>query len=153
MGKEGTPLQHDMFSGDLVDNRSNYRKRLDKAHDQPQQKTMFSLKETVQFGVNARPWLKNLPAPKLELESVDPRTEEEKERDLLHKAQSLTRTMFSGVETPDEIAPVETQDPPNIRQKIPPVITVVGYRARARRAKARVRIRNRVIYQHVIAQP
>jgi hypothetical protein len=142
MGKEGIPLQHDMFTGGMVDNRSRYRKRQDKVLNQPQQMDMFSLKETAQIGVSARPWLKNQPAPKMELESIDARTDQEKEHDLLREAQSLTSAMFPVAETLDEIVAVEVQDKTNIRQKIPPVLEIIGYRARARYAKARVRTRS-----------
>jgi hypothetical protein len=60
---ETMPLQRDMFSEKLVDNRSRHHKRKDKARSQPQQMGMFSLKDTVELGVSARPWLKELPAP------------------------------------------------------------------------------------------
>jgi hypothetical protein len=100
MDKEGQPLQFEMFTGALVDNRTRTQKRFEKQSALPHQMTMFSLKDTVQIGVTARPWLKDLPSSKLELESVDPRTDEEKELDLLREAQELTSTMFAVSEKP-----------------------------------------------------
>ena len=149
VGTAEIPLQHDMFSGDLVDNRTRHRKRLDKARKQPQQMTMFSLKDTVQIGVSAKPWLKNLPAPKLELESVDPRTDEERELDLLREAQKMTHAMFAISETaPEEgngageskeeivAVPKKIQIPVSVQGQ-----PIIGCRRRLRRAKIRVRSR------------
>jgi hypothetical protein len=78
----------------------------------------------------------------MELESEDPRTDQEKEHDLLREAQSLTSTMFPATETPDEKETVEIQDKKQYSPKISPVLEIVGYRARAGRAKARVRTRS-----------
>ena len=94
---ETLPLQRDLFTGQLVDNRSPHRKRLDAEQCRPQQMTLISLKETVQPGISARPWLKNLPRPKLELVREDIRTEEEKERDLMREAEALTGSLFGAM--------------------------------------------------------
>ena len=61
-GTPEIPLQRDMFTGEMVDNRNRRQKKLDKEVNNPRQQTMFSLGETMQWGVSARPWLKNLPA-------------------------------------------------------------------------------------------
>jgi hypothetical protein len=55
IGAVETPMQHDMFTDKLVDNRSRHQKRKDKARKQPQQMNMFSLKDTVQLGVSTKP--------------------------------------------------------------------------------------------------
>jgi hypothetical protein len=142
---ETQPLQREMFTGQLVDNRSRYRKRLDKTLNQPQQMTMFSLKDTVALGVSARPWLKELPPPKLELECEDIRTEEEKERELLREAETLTSAMFAIAKPPDGVeAQINEPIPKPQRVKIPVSMhhpLIEGYRHRARRAKIRVRHR------------
>ena len=148
VGAPETPLQHDMFNDKLVDNRSRYQKRKDKTRKQPQQTNMFSLKETVQLGVSAKPWLKDLPASKLELESVDPRTAEEKELDLLREAQKMTHAMFAIAETPivadgagqskEEIVAVPKKVCIAVFVQPKPI---VGYRRKARYAKSGVRSR------------
>ncbi len=69
------------------------------------QMNMFTLRETVEIGVNARPWLSQVPSSPLELISEDVRTPEEIERDLMREAEALTSPMFvSGVlpESEDE---------------------------------------------------
>ena len=139
------PLQHDMFSGQMVDNRTQQQKRLGKIAIQPQQMMMFSLKDTVELGVSARPWLKELPPPKLELERQDIRTEEEREHDLLREAQSLTSAMFSIAEAPERVEePVTEPQAQPQRVQIPVTIfpqPIVGCRKWLRRAKIRVRSR------------
>ena len=99
MSKE-IPLQHDMFSRELVDTRSRVQKSRDRQSEQFQQMSMFSVRETVQYGVSAHPWLKDLPAPTLTLEIQDVRMEEEKEQERRRLAESLTAPMFAG----DEVA-------------------------------------------------
>ena len=74
MSKE-IPLQKAMFTDELVDARSNHQKRQDSQREKPRQSAMFSAQETVQMGVNPRPWLKHLPAPTLALEIQDVRTD------------------------------------------------------------------------------
>jgi hypothetical protein len=135
MGKETTPLQQDMFSGEWIDNRSSYRKRMDRENNQPRQLTMFAAREVIQLGVQARPWLNNLPDYQLTLESEDPRTPEEIERDLLREAEALTVPMFA-VEPVTENAPAQAVPSPQ-----PPPIEIRGFRARARAASVPVRRR------------
>jgi hypothetical protein len=138
-------LQHDMFSGKLVDNRSRYQKRKDKTRSQPQQIGMFSLKDTVELGVSVRPWLKELPPTKLELEREDVRTDEEREQDLLREALSLTGAMFAVAEIPERVEEqVAEPQPQPQRVQIPVTIfpqPIVGCRKRLRHAKVRVRSR------------
>ncbi|NLW72116.1 MAG: hypothetical protein GXY37_04415, partial [Chloroflexi bacterium] len=75
MGKEDTPLQMDMFSGELVDNRTRQQKRQDKVRAQPKQTEMFSQREIAQFGMNPRPLMPLSPNTRLLLIPEDPRTE------------------------------------------------------------------------------
>jgi hypothetical protein len=100
------PLQFDMFSGKLVDNRTSTQKRIDHERDVPKQQDMFSIRETVQIGVNVRPWLGDMPQPTLELIREDPRTQEEIERDLMREAEALTDTLFA------DIPPQSSEDEP-----------------------------------------
>lgn len=93
---DDTPKQIDMFTGELVDTRSDYRKRKDRQRSKPKQMEMFSLRETVEFGVNARPWRSKIQPGRLVLEREDPRDEEEIERDLMREAARHTYAMFPG---------------------------------------------------------
>lgn len=147
MSAEGPPLQFELFSGALVDNRTRAQKRFEKQAGLPHQITMFSLKETCQIGVSARPWLKDLPRPQMVLVGEDPRTEEEKERDLLREAEGLTHQMFTAESHPQ---PEASPPPPAIgevvspsRRPVPPVVENTGYRVRARHARARIRYPHR----------
>lgn len=88
------PRQYNMFSGEVVDNRTRHQKRLDRQRQLPKQLAMFRQADTIQFGVSHRPWLKDLPRYQLELQSEDPRTPEEIERDLLREAEKNTESMF-----------------------------------------------------------
>jgi len=96
------PLQLDMLSGELVDNRSRQQKKKDKAQELPQQAEMFSQRELAQFGVRARPKLPLSPKTRLELAVEDVRTEEEKERDIRQQIQRDTYPMpWAAEELPD----------------------------------------------------
>jgi hypothetical protein len=144
MSKE-IPLQVDMFGEALVDTRSRTQKSRDKASQQPQQISMFTARETVQHGVNPRPWLKDLPAPTMNLEIIDVRTEEEKERERRQLAESLTTPMFGGSEVtrgleqiediPTEVKP--TPAPQTVDETV--CLRQVGFRAYARRKSISVR--------------
>lgn len=92
-----TPLQSDLFSGTWVDNRSESQKKAEQERTQPAQMTLFRQREIAQFGVRAHPQMPLSPHTKLVLIAEDPRTEEEKERDLQRAAQALTSKLF-----PDE---------------------------------------------------
>lgn len=96
MGKEDTPLQHDMFSGELVDTRTRRQKQQDRDRQQPKQMEMFSQREVAQFGVKAHPLLPLSSNTRLLLIPEDPRTEEEIEADRQREAQKRTFQMFKG---------------------------------------------------------
>lgn len=87
------PLQHDMFTGELVDRRTSVQKALDEARYQPHQLSLFSQRDIAQFGVRAHPVMPFSPGP-LVLISEDPRTEEEIEADAQRAAESLTGKLF-----------------------------------------------------------
>lgn len=94
------PLQFDMFSGQLVDNRTTQQKQQDKERWRNlKQMEMFSQKEIAQFGVSARPVMPLSPG-KLVLISQDPRTEEEIEQDRLQQAEALTSDLFPALPSP-----------------------------------------------------
>jgi hypothetical protein len=111
IGTPEIPLQHNMFTGVLVDNRNRRQKKLAKKSNQPRQRPMFSLKETVQLGVQARPWLNKLARPQMILEREDTRTDEEKERALLREAEVLTSSLFADTDGTSE-AIVDQETPP-----------------------------------------
>lgn len=94
MSREGLPLQFDMFTGELVDNRTRQQKRLDVEREQPKQIEMFSQREIAQFGVNPHPLLPLSSTTKLLLIPEDPRTEEEIEQDRQREALKQTYQMF-----------------------------------------------------------
>jgi hypothetical protein len=63
---------------------------------------MFPQHEIAQFGVNARPLTPLSPNTKLVLINEDPRTPEEKERDLYYEPKSLREMIkYIGVGLPD----------------------------------------------------
>lgn len=72
-----------------------------RTRNKPQQTSMFSVRETVQIGVSARPWLSQMPSSPLELISEDVRTPEEIERDLMREAEVLTSPMFANEALPE----------------------------------------------------
>jgi hypothetical protein len=131
MGAEA-PRQQDMFTGEWVDNRSSYRKRLDREHEQPRQGQLFSAREVVQHEARRRPWLNDLPAYSIDLEREETRTPEEIERDRLREAQSLTPPMF------DSDAPVPVTEPISPT----PILMNTGLRARLRAQSVPVRRRS-----------
>lgn len=93
MGKETVLLQHDMFTGKLVDTRTRTQKKVDRERNDWQQLEMFRQRDLAQFGVSAYPVMDVSPG-RLVLISEDPRTVEEKEADLRREAQERTRKMF-----------------------------------------------------------
>ncbi len=135
MSKEGAPLQYDLFTRDLVDNRTITQKRADRQRECPQQTEMFPQREVALFGVRAHPQMSLSPHTKLVLVAEDPRTPEEIERDLQCEAEALTTPMFSSSEQPAEHIVYEakplTWQPP----------TVIGYRLQARQARSNLRRR------------
>jgi len=144
MSKE-VPLQHEMFSQALVDTRSRAQRSRDRQAEQWQQTSMFSVRETIQYGVGTRPWLKAMAQPTLTLEMQDVRTEEEREREWRRAAEALTVPLFAGDEAANgtgKTEAVQSEQPseqvantvfvaPNLRQ--------VGFRAYARRVSVPVR--------------
>ena len=76
MPKE-VPLQVDMFSGALVDNRTPKQKKKAQQLEQPRQIEIFSQRELAQFGVKAHPKLPISPKTRIELAIEDSRSEEE----------------------------------------------------------------------------
>jgi hypothetical protein len=89
-----TPLQADLFTGELVDTRSRDQRRADRDRQQPQQQLLFSQREIAQFGVRSNPVMPFSPG-KLQLISEDPRSEDEIEQDRLREAQRQTTPMFA----------------------------------------------------------
>jgi hypothetical protein len=83
-------FQIEMFTGELVDNRSAKQKQQAHARSQPHQAEMFTQREMAQFGVEAHPKLPLSPNTKLELIMEDPRTEEEKAQDLQRQIEQHT---------------------------------------------------------------
>jgi hypothetical protein len=93
------PLQHDMFTGELVDTRTRQQKRRDRARELPQQVAMFDTRTTLELArskhrhfdlttQDGRPLA-------LALMMQDPRTEEEVEADRMQAAQAMTVPMFA----------------------------------------------------------
>lgn len=92
MSKE-VPFQADMFTGELIDTRSKRQKQKDKEREQFVQAEMFSQREIAQFGVKANPKLPLSPKTRIELAIQDPRTEAEKEQDMLREIEKHTYPM------------------------------------------------------------
>ena len=83
-------LQVDMFTGELVDNRTRKQKKKAREIQQPKQAEMFSQREMAQFGAKANPKLPLSPKTRIELIMQDLRTEEEKEQDLKREIEKHT---------------------------------------------------------------
>jgi hypothetical protein len=103
-------LQHDMFTGELVDTRTRKQKQTTTKKEKPQQLGMFAPREVAQFGVHARPSLpainsRGMPIG-MALEIQDPRTEEDKEHDRMKAAEKATYALFEQLQ---EAKPVEEQ--------------------------------------------
>src|SRR5258706_9775888 len=94
MSNPEIPLQHDMFSGELVDTRTAKQKEQDKFRTQPQPMEMFPQKDIAQFGVVAHPLLPISDKTQLGLTHEDPRTDLEKARDLEREAQRHMVELF-----------------------------------------------------------
>ena len=133
MPKETPPLQQDMFTGQLVDTRSSYRRRMDREQQKPQQPGLFTARQVIQHEARRRPWLNDLPTYRIALESEDPRTPEEIEHDLLREAQALTSPMFGNQTEPVAEAPAPLT--------LPPAVMIAGLRARTRALSVPVRRR------------
>ncbi len=68
-------MQVDMFSGELVDNRTPKQKKRAREQEQPQQIEIFSQRELAQFGVRPHPKLPISPKTRIELAMEDGRSE------------------------------------------------------------------------------
>lgn len=99
MSKE-VPLQSDMFTGELVDTRSNKQKKKAQEAQQPRQTEMFSQREMAQFGVRPNPKLPISPKTRIELMVQDLRTEEERERDFQREVERRSYRL-PGIENTD----------------------------------------------------
>jgi hypothetical protein len=106
MPKE-VPLQFDLFSGELVDNRTAKQKRLDREQGKPQQAMMFSQREMAQFGVDPRPKLPISPKTRLELLVEDHRTEEEIAAAIQAEALKQNYRLFAGDGLEEAASPEE----------------------------------------------
>lgn len=104
MSKE-VPMQVDLFSGELVDNRTAKQKRLDREQEKPQQSMMFSQREMAQFGVNPRPKLPISPKTRLELMIEDHRTEEEIAAAIQAEALKQNYRLFEGDDLEESDSP------------------------------------------------
>lgn len=100
MSKEGRPLQYDLFTGELVDNRSAKQRRSDKEKEMPQQGMMFSQREMAQFGVDAHPKIPLSDHTALGILFEDHRTEEERAADIQRLALENNFKLFE--EEPDD---------------------------------------------------
>jgi hypothetical protein len=108
MTHEGIPLQYDLFTGSLVDNRTREQKAYDRERDKPVQMLMFSQRDIAQIGVSPTPRM-DLSPGRLVLIREDPRTDEERERDLMKEAESQTTPMFEAA--PQAVKPaVQPED-------------------------------------------
>ena len=94
MSNPEIPLQHDMFSGALVDTRTAKQKEQDKLRTLPQPVEMFPQREIAQFGVVAHPLMSINDKTQLGLTHEDPRTDLEKARDLEREAQRHMVELF-----------------------------------------------------------
>lgn len=104
MSKEGEgALQYDLFTGELVDNRTAAQKKRAKEAERPQQGLMFSQREIAQFGVKAHPKLSVSLKTKLELTIEDHRTEEEIAADIQREALEHNFRLFEEEATQDEV--------------------------------------------------
>jgi hypothetical protein len=142
MVHEGIPLQFDLFTGELVDNRTPSQKRADQARQQLQQREMFSQRDLAQY-VNPHPQM-DAPPGALLLLMQDIRTEEEFERNLVRSAELLTIPLFESLASP--LSPLE----PIIRRHAAMLLEViverpstapVGLRAKLRRGSINLRSR------------
>lgn len=86
-------LQSSLFSDKLVDTRTPKQRQRAQAFVGPMQTGMFSQREMGQFGVNAHPRLDISPKTRLELAMQDPRTDEEKARQIQQQIEENTVPM------------------------------------------------------------
>lgn len=84
-------LQRDMFTGELIDNRTRRQKARARKSAKPFTAEMFPSREVAQFGIRAHPLLPISPTTKLTLTIQDPRSPEEREAALWREAERKTR--------------------------------------------------------------
>ncbi len=92
MGKENA-MQINIFTGELFDTRTRAQKKRAAVSQQPRQAEMFSQRELAQFGVRAHPKLPLSPKTRIVLAMEDPRTPEEKARDVQREIEENTFPM------------------------------------------------------------
>lgn len=90
-------LQRDMFTSELVDNRTRHQKEADARRHDWTQMNMFSIQEAPVGILRAKPVvdIDDLPSPPLILQREDPRSDEEKDTVLRREAEALTVKMFA----------------------------------------------------------
>lgn len=86
--------QYDIFSGELVDNRTRKQKKRDREKEKPKQAEMFSQRDIAQFGSKANPKLPISPKTQIELMIQDTRNNEEKIEDRMREAEKETDSLF-----------------------------------------------------------
>jgi hypothetical protein len=133
-----TIRQIDLFSGEVVDNRTRAQKQAAREREKPQQTEMFAQREIAQFGVRANPHLSLSEHTKLVLVREDPRSEEEIERDRVREAQMLTVALFS---VHNQEVPISNSTPKDIRPDQHQSKAIIGYRVLARQRRIKVRRR------------
>ncbi len=103
MSKEGeSALQYNLFTGELVDNRSAKQRRSDKEAEEPKQGMMFSQRDMAQFGVEAHPKIPLSDHTTLGLLFEDHRTEEERAADIQRQALENNLRMFEEVKLDEQ---------------------------------------------------
>lgn len=153
MFKESLSLQYDMFSGELVDVRSDSQKKKDRERNAPQQMQMLKTPEMVQVGGRThsayKAWLDEATSPPLTLELQDVRTPEEIERDLQREAEKLTIPLF------EVASPEDAQQNTVLEQSLSPPTSnivfdaqthqkIIGLRAKLRAEQIAGRLRRRI---------
>lgn len=107
-------LQYDLFTGELVDNRSSYQKKKDFERSAPSQLQMFSTPDVIQFGIRPKSaykeWIDQATLSPLVLEIEDKRTLEEVERDLIREAEKQTIPLFADTLEP-QLTKLKTAPP------------------------------------------
>ena len=105
-------LQVDMFTNELVDNRTSSQKRKARERQLPQQFEMFSQRDIAQFGVRARPKMPLPDSATMALIIQDPRTPEEIELDRRRAAEALNGQLFADLDPEPQL--VQPQGPEGV---------------------------------------
>ncbi len=88
--------QIEMFTGELIDNRTGRQRQAALERGQPHQAEMFAQRDLAQFGVSAKPRIPITPLTRLELTSQDSRTEDEKAAESQGAIEDQTYQLFAG---------------------------------------------------------